>query len=67
MSLDSYTKLRVIGKGSYGEVWLVKHKKDKKQVGVNSFPFVLPLSVCLDHHDALSGIHITVCLMSSLL
>ncbi|KAK2184928.1 hypothetical protein NP493_249g12003 [Ridgeia piscesae] len=26
-----YTRIRVIGRGSYGEVWLVKHKKDKKQ------------------------------------
>lgn len=32
MSLDHYTKIKVIGKGSYGEVWLAKHKKDKKQV-----------------------------------
>ncbi len=29
--MDSYNKIRVIGKGSYGEVWLVKHKRDKKQ------------------------------------
>ncbi|KAI0222056.1 hypothetical protein LSAT2_026685 [Lamellibrachia satsuma] len=26
-----YSRIRVIGRGSYGEVWLVKHKKDKKQ------------------------------------
>lgn len=32
MSLDLYDKKCVIGKGSYGEVWLVRHKKDKKQV-----------------------------------
>ena len=32
MSLDIYQKIKVIGKGSYGEVWLAKHKKDKKQV-----------------------------------
>ncbi|XP_064632809.1 serine/threonine-protein kinase Nek4-like isoform X2 [Lineus longissimus] len=31
MSLDDYSKSKVIGKGSYGEVWLSKHKKDKKQ------------------------------------
>jgi len=30
--MENYTKLRVIGKGSYGEVWLVKHKRDRKQV-----------------------------------
>ena len=30
--MDSYNKMRVIGKGSYGEVWLVKHRRDKKQV-----------------------------------
>ena len=29
-----YSRIRVIGRGSYGEVWLVKHKKDKKQVGL---------------------------------
>ncbi len=34
--MESYNKLRVIGKGSYGEVWLVKHRKDKKQVRVGS-------------------------------
>ena len=37
MSLDNYNKVRVIGKGSYGEVWLVKHKRDKKQVGPYNF------------------------------
>ncbi|KAJ8047037.1 Serine/threonine-protein kinase Nek4 [Holothuria leucospilota] len=31
MSLDLYEKLSVVGKGSYGEVWLVKQKKDNKQ------------------------------------
>ncbi|PIK58792.1 putative serine/threonine-protein kinase Nek4-like [Apostichopus japonicus] len=31
MSLDLYDKLSVVGKGSYGEVWLVKQKKDSKQ------------------------------------
>ena len=30
--LASYEKLRVVGQGSYGEVWLVKNKEDKKQV-----------------------------------
>ena len=30
--LEAYTKVKVIGKGSYGEVWLVQHKRDKKQV-----------------------------------
>ena len=32
MSLDNYNRSKVIGKGSYGEVWLSKHKTDKKQV-----------------------------------
>ena len=32
MSLDDYNKIKVVGKGSYGEVWLVKARKDKKQV-----------------------------------
>ena len=31
MSLVDYNRVRVIGKGSYGEVWLVKHRQDKKQ------------------------------------
>lgn len=31
MSLDRYKIDKVIGKGSYGEVSLVRHKKDKKQ------------------------------------
>lgn len=31
--LDDYTILKVIGKGSYGEVHLIKHKREKKQVG----------------------------------
>ncbi|KAK7489732.1 hypothetical protein BaRGS_00019127 [Batillaria attramentaria] len=30
-AMDDFERLRVIGKGSYGEVWLAKHKKDKKQ------------------------------------
>ncbi|XP_077986542.1 uncharacterized protein LOC144440940 [Glandiceps talaboti] len=29
--MSDYEKLRVVGKGSYGEVWLVKHCKDRKQ------------------------------------
>ena len=33
--MDGYNKIRVIGKGSYGEVWLVKHRRDKKQVREN--------------------------------
>ncbi|XP_071491295.1 uncharacterized protein [Diadema antillarum] len=31
MTLELYDHLKVVGKGSYGEVWLVKHRKDKKQ------------------------------------
>ena len=30
--MENYSKIRVVGKGSYGEVWLAKHKRDKKQV-----------------------------------
>lgn len=32
--MESYEKLREIGKGSYGVVWLVKHKKDRKSVTI---------------------------------
>uniref|UniRef100_A0A0B6ZPA0 non-specific serine/threonine protein kinase n=1 Tax=Arion vulgaris TaxID=1028688 RepID=A0A0B6ZPA0_9EUPU len=31
MGNEDFDCIRVIGKGSYGEVWLAKHKKDKKQ------------------------------------
>ena len=34
MSLDTYVIGKIIGKGSYGEVSLVKHRKDRKQVGL---------------------------------
>jgi serine/threonine protein kinase len=30
--MENYDKLKEIGKGSYGVVWLVKHKKDRKNV-----------------------------------
>lgn len=30
--MNNYTFIRVVGKGSYGEVNLVKHKTDRKQV-----------------------------------
>lgn len=32
MPLESFTIGKVIGKGSYGEVYLAKHRKDRKQV-----------------------------------
>ena len=32
MPLSDYTTGNVIGKGTYGEVSLVKHRKDRKQV-----------------------------------
>jgi serine/threonine protein kinase len=32
MSLEKYSIDKLIGKGSYGEVYLAKHKKDKKTV-----------------------------------
>ena len=31
-TMDAYEKTKQIGKGSYGVVWLVKNKKDKKNV-----------------------------------
>ena len=33
MSLSDYTIIKLIGKGSYGEVHLVQQKKERKQVG----------------------------------
>lgn len=30
--MESYNKLKEIGKGSYGVVWLVKNIKDRKNV-----------------------------------
>ena len=30
--LDDYTILKPIGKGSYGEVHLIQHKKERRQV-----------------------------------
>ena len=31
-AMENYDKMKEIGKGSYGVVWLVKHKRDKKNV-----------------------------------
>ncbi|KAK6993721.1 serine/threonine-protein kinase Nek4 [Biomphalaria glabrata] len=31
MGLEDFQHIKIIGKGSYGEVWLARHKKDKKQ------------------------------------
>ncbi|XP_059151041.1 serine/threonine-protein kinase Nek4-like isoform X2 [Physella acuta] len=31
MGNEDFERIKVIGKGSYGEVWLARHKKDKKQ------------------------------------
>ena len=42
--MESYEKLREIGKGSYGVVWLVKNRKDKKNV---SFPSYHVFFFCL--------------------
>lgn len=30
--MESYDKIKEIGKGSYGVVWLVKSKREKKNV-----------------------------------
>lgn len=30
--MEQFERQKVIGKGSYGEVWLAQHKTDKKQV-----------------------------------
>lgn len=37
-TIDQFEYIRNIGKGSYGEVTLARHKRDRKQV---SFNFVL--------------------------
>lgn len=44
MSLVDYDVLRIIGKGTYGEVHLVNHKADRKQV---SFIF----AICIFLHN----------------
>jgi serine/threonine protein kinase len=33
--MENYEKIKEIGNGSYGVVWLVNHKKDKKNVCVS--------------------------------
>ena len=35
-SLDAYAIGKVIGKGSYGEVFLAKHREDRQQVSCAS-------------------------------
>lgn len=40
MSLELYEHLKVVGKGSYGEVWLVKHRKDKKQFVIKKMELI---------------------------
>ncbi len=42
--MDSYLFVRVVGKGSYGEVNLVRHKSDRKQVT----EWCMHLSLCTD-------------------
>ena len=34
LKMESYDRINEIGRGSYGVVWLVKHKKDKKNVKI---------------------------------
>ena len=36
--MDAYRVVKQIGKGSYGQVFLVKHNGSKKQVSVDSLP-----------------------------
>ena len=62
MSLDRYKIDKVIGKGSYGEVSLVKHKKDKKQVSrVMEAVLVKEVSVIRLSLDSLSDSYLAVC------
>lgn len=46
--MDSYVFLRVVGKGSYGEVHLVKHKSDRKQV--IAMQLLASFDVCLSFY-----------------
>ena len=46
MSLDNYIRSKVIGKGSYGEVWLAKLKGDKKQVCKITSRFSCSIVIC---------------------
>lgn len=40
MSIERYSVEKMIGKGSYGEVFLAKHKKDKRLVIIVHFMMV---------------------------
>lgn len=40
--MENYRELRCIGKGSFGEVWLVKDKRDKRKYVVKRQEFHLP-------------------------
>ena len=62
--MEDYNKLRVIGKGSYGEVWLVKHRRDRKQVRSSDLFAIGPVAFtrgCLDPEIKTKDQHAGVC------
>jgi len=64
MSLDNYNRSKVIGKGSYGEVWLSKHKLDKKQVHCPDTHLMFENVIIIDNilccHEAVMCDHIEI-------
>lgn len=47
MSLEKYSVEKLIGKGSYGEVFLAKHKKDKRTVRLYDVIRLLLHDLCI--------------------
>jgi len=60
MSLDNYNRVKVIGSGSYGEVWLSKHKADRKQVEINTTSILLLQLHCL-YYRFINYLFICIC------